>query len=232
MIVTLIVVCEVAFWVLLAAGLAVRYPLKMPRTGLALLLCEPLLELVLLAVTAIDLKNGAEPSWEHGLAALYIGFTVGYGHYTIGRLDAYAAHRFGTGPKPVKPPRYGYARARHEGVLWLRTLVAVAVAAALLQGAILYVGDGGATESLRSWQWSALRIAGIHGVIALTYTIWPKKGPEGKGGEGVEGSWDRGSQSGGSWDAGSEDARSQDRRSQDSRSRDPRSQDPSRTFTG
>ena len=49
----------------------------MPRSGLALLLCEPLLEVVLLVVTAIDLKNGAEPDWTHGLAALYIGFTVG-----------------------------------------------------------------------------------------------------------------------------------------------------------
>ncbi|WP_435856057.1 hypothetical protein [Streptomyces physcomitrii] len=232
MIVTLVVVCEVAFWVLLAAGLAVRYPLRMPRTGLALLLCEPLLELVLLAVTAIDLKNGAEPSWEHGLAALYIGFTVGYGHYTIGRLDAYAAHRFGTGPKPVKPPRYGYPRARHEGMLWLRTLVAVAVAAALLQGAILYVGEGGATEALRDWQWSALRIAGIHGVIALTYTIWPKKRPEGKGGEGAGGSRDAGSEDRRSQDSRSQDSRSEDSRSRDPRLQDPRPQDPSRTFTG
>lgn len=79
MIVTLIVVCEVGFWVLLAAGLATRYLLKMPRTGLALLLCEPLLEVLLLVVTAIDLKNGADPSWKHGLAALYIGYTVGHG---------------------------------------------------------------------------------------------------------------------------------------------------------
>lgn len=58
MIVTLIVICEVGFWVLLAAGLATRYLLKMPRAGMALLLCEPLLEVVLLVVTALDLKNG------------------------------------------------------------------------------------------------------------------------------------------------------------------------------
>ena len=46
---------------LLAAGLAFRYGLRMPRVGLALLLCEPLLELVLFTVTAVELRTGAEP---------------------------------------------------------------------------------------------------------------------------------------------------------------------------
>jgi hypothetical protein len=176
MIVALIIACEVGFWVLLAAGLAVRYLLKRRRTSVVLLLCEPLLEVVLFVVTAIDLKNGAEPTWEHGLAALYIGFTVAYGHCTIRRLDGHAAHRLAGAPPPPKPPRYGMARAGHEGKIWLRTLLAAAVACALLQAAIWYVGDG-STESLRAFQWAALRAAVIHGLIALTYLIWPKKGP-------------------------------------------------------
>ncbi|MFF4352706.1 hypothetical protein [Streptomyces sp. NPDC001530] len=176
MIVALIVACEVGFWVLLAAGLAVRYLLKWRRTSVALLLCEPLLEVVLFVVTAIDIKNGAEPSWEHGLAALYIGFTVAYGHYTIHWLDGHAAHRLAGGPRPTGPPRYGMARARHEGKIWLRTVLAAAVACVLLQAAIRYVGDGD-TESLRAFQWVALRAAVIHGLIALTYVLWPKKAP-------------------------------------------------------
>ncbi|MEU6229673.1 hypothetical protein [Streptomyces sp. NPDC047042] len=178
MIVALIIACEVGFWVLLALGLTVRYLLKWRRTSVVLLLCEPVLELVLFVATAIDLRNGAEPSWEHGLAALYIGFTVGYGHYTIRWLDGHAAHRLAGAPPPPKPPRHGMARARHEGRLWLRTVVMVAVACALLQAAIWYVGDGD-TSSLRSFQWTALRVAGIHGLIALTYAIWPKKAPAG-----------------------------------------------------
>ncbi|MEH0418477.1 hypothetical protein [Streptomyces sp. B21-083] len=180
MIVALIIACEVGFWVLLALGLTARYVLHWRRISVALLLCEPLLELVLFVVTAIDLRNGAEPGWEHGLAALYIGFTVGYGHYTIRWLDGHAAHRLAGGPPPPKPPRYGMARARHEGRLWLRTVVMAAVACALLQGAVWYVGHGD-TSSLRSTQWAALRMAGIHGLIALTYTIWPKKDPGGPG---------------------------------------------------
>ena len=181
MIVALIIACEVGFWVLLAAGLAVRYLLKWRRTSVALLLCEPVLELVLFVVTAVDLRNGAEPSWEHGLAALYIGFTVAYGHYTIRWLDGHAAHRLAGAPRPPKPPRYGLARARHEGRLWLRTVLMAAIACALLQAAIRYVGDGD-TSSLRGFQWVALRAAGLHGLIALTYLIWPKKRPEAESG--------------------------------------------------
>ncbi|MEU7060064.1 hypothetical protein [Streptomyces sp. NPDC046197] len=177
MIVGLIIACEVGFWVLLVTGLAVRYLLKWRRTSVLLLLCEPLLELVLFAVTAIDLRNGAKPGWEHGMAALYIGFTVAYGHRTIRWLDGHAAHRLTGAPRPAKPPEYGRARAKHEGRLWLRTLLASTVALALLQVAVWYVGDTAGAGPLRSWQWTALRIAGIHGLIALTYLLFPKKAP-------------------------------------------------------
>ncbi|MFF9484126.1 hypothetical protein [Streptomyces sp. NPDC014676] len=177
MIVALIAACEIGFWVLLAAGLACRYLLRMPRTGLALLLCEPLLEVVLLVATALDLKNGAEPNWTHGLAALYIGYTVGHGHRTVKWLDGHAAHRLGGAPKPLGPPRYGMARARHEAKVWLGTLTAAVVATALLQFAIWYVDDPGRVTSLESWRFTAWRIAGIHGLVALAYWIWPKKAP-------------------------------------------------------
>ncbi|MFJ7337374.1 hypothetical protein ACIQU3_19625 [Streptomyces sp. NPDC101110] len=180
MIVALIAACEIGFWVLLAAGLATRYLLKMPRTGLALLLCEPLLEVVLLIATALDLKNGADPNWTHGLAALYIGYTVGHGHRTVKWLDGHAAHRLGGAPPPPKPPRYGMARARHEGAVWLGTLTATVVATVLLQLAIWYVDDPSRVTSLESWRYVAWRTAGIHGLIALSYAIWPRRAPAGE----------------------------------------------------
>jgi hypothetical protein len=179
-IVALIAACEIGFWVLLAAGLACRYLLRMPRTGLALLLCEPLLEVVLLVATALDLKNGAEPNWTHGLAALYIGYTVGHGHRTVQWLDGHAAHRLGGAPPPRKPPQYGMGRARHEGRVWLGTLLGAAVATGLLQLAIWYVDDPGRVTSLESWRQVAWRAAGIHGLIALSYLIWPRKAPAGE----------------------------------------------------
>ncbi|MFI2414666.1 hypothetical protein [Streptomyces sp. NPDC018947] len=179
MVVALIIACEVGFWVLLALGLAARYLLKWRRTGVVLLLCEPLLELVLFAATAIDLRNGAEPSWQHGLAAVYIGWTVGYGPYTVRWLDGHAAHRLAGGPPPLGPPRHGMARARHEGGLWLRTVLGAAVACALLEGAVRYVGDAGDVSSLRAFQGVALRAVVVHGLIALTYVIWPRRRPAG-----------------------------------------------------
>ncbi|MGW1837254.1 hypothetical protein [Streptomyces sp. NPDC002067] len=184
MVVTLIVVCEVGFWVLLAAGLTLRYGLRMPRAGAAVLLLEPLLELALLTVTAIDLRGGATADWKHGLAAVYIGCTVAYGHYTIRWVDGHVAHRFGGAPRPVKPPRHGLARARHEGKLWLRTVVMGAVAAGLLQLALWYVGDGGDTSTLRGWQLTMARVVAIHGLIALSYLLWPKKAPAGEAPDG------------------------------------------------
>ncbi|HET9380758.1 MAG TPA: hypothetical protein VFP69_08000 [Streptomyces sp.] len=177
MIVALVVACEVAFWVLLVAGLTFRYGLRMPRTGLALLLCEPLLEVVLLVVTAVDLKNGGQPDWKHGLAAVYIGFTVGLGHATVRWADARVAHRFAGGPPPARPPKYGMARAAHEWRTAARWILASGVAIALLQAAAWYVGDDGDTGSLQTWQTRMLWVIGINLVVAASYTFFPKEKP-------------------------------------------------------
>ncbi|MGW0732836.1 hypothetical protein [Streptomyces sp. NPDC002851] len=175
MIVALIIACEVAFWVFLALGLSLRYLAKKPRAGAAVLLCEPLLEVVLLVVTVIDLRNGASPDWKHGLAALYIGYTAAHGHATVKWLDELFAHRFAGGPRPLK--RYGFDRAKYEWRVWLRSLGGAALALGLLQLAIWYVGDASRTESLVGWQGQTLKLLGIHGLIALGYTVFPSKPP-------------------------------------------------------
>ncbi|MFJ4968397.1 hypothetical protein [Streptomyces sp. NPDC088755] len=179
MIALLVVACEVAFWVLLAAGLALRYVARRPRLGAAVLLCEPLLEAVLLVVTAIDLKNGAEPDWKHGLAAVYIGFTVGLGRHTIRWVDARVAHRWFGGPPPVRPPKYGTARAVHEWRTAARWILAAVVALGLLQAAIRYVGPSGEISSLQGWQQKMVLVIGINLIIAAGYTLFPKRAPDG-----------------------------------------------------
>ncbi|MCX3064112.1 hypothetical protein [Streptomyces beihaiensis] len=176
MIVTLIVVCEVGFWVLLAAGLALRYWAKLPRASVAVLLCEPLLEVVLFLVTAVDLKNGAEPDWKHGLAAVYIGCSIALGHSTIKWFDVRVAHRFAGGPPP-STPKYGAARALHEWKVAARWVLASLIAIGLLQGAVWYVGGGGDTGSLVRWQQRMLFLIAINVVIALSYTLFPKRPP-------------------------------------------------------
>lgn len=177
MIVTLIIICEVGFWLLLAAGLSLRYLARMPRAGVAVLLCEPVLELVLLIVTAIDLRNGAEPDWKHGIAAVYIGFSVAYGHYMIRWADGHFAHRFNGAAPPVKAPRYGMARAVHEWKLAGRSVLGAAVAAALLQCAVWYVDGAGDVSSLQQWQAKMGIVVVISLIIAVSYTIWPKAEP-------------------------------------------------------
>ncbi|WAP58347.1 hypothetical protein [Streptomyces sp. S465] len=175
MVVALIVACEAGFWVLLAIGLALRYVAKKPKASTAVLLCEPLLELVLFVTTVIDLRNGAEPDGKHGLAAVYIGYSAALGHRTIRWVDARVAHRFFDGPPPVKPPKYGMARTVHEWKTAARWGLAAAIAIALLQGAIWYVGDDDRIGSLRDWQQRMLFLIGINLVIALSYTLFPKR---------------------------------------------------------
>jgi hypothetical protein len=181
-IVTLIIICEAGFWVLLAAALVLRYWAKMPRTSVAVLLCEPLLEVLLFVVTAIDLKNGAEPDWKHGLAAVYIGYSVALGHYTVKWVDVRVAHRFAGGPAPVKP-KYGAARAAYEWKNAARWVLAALIAMALLQGAVWYVDGEGDIGSLRVWQQRMLWLIGLVVAIAASYSLFPKKAPAGETGK-------------------------------------------------
>ncbi|SFD50295.1 hypothetical protein SAMN05421773_11760 [Streptomyces aidingensis] len=166
----------------LAAGLTVRYVLRRERAGRVLLYSLPLIDLLLLTATAVDLAHGAEPSAGHGLAALYLGFTVAYGHTVIAWADARFAYRFAGGPPPPGPPKYGLARARHEARLWLLTLGAVAIALPVLEGLILVTADSGGAdggaEVLRGWQARALVALVVHGLIALSYAVFPKQAPK------------------------------------------------------
>ncbi len=163
MIVAVIVACEVGFWVLLAAGLLARYGLRRPRLGAALLIGVPLVDLVLLAATVVDLRGGAVATAAHALAAVYIGFSVVFGHRTIRAVDARVAHRFAGGPAPSKPRR----GAAHEWAQWLRGLGAWAIACGLLAVAIVVVGDAGRTAELAGW------IEGLTVVVVVWLGIGP-----------------------------------------------------------
>ncbi|MFX4291732.1 hypothetical protein [Streptomyces bohaiensis] len=178
MIIALVVAAEIGFWLVLGAGLAARYLLHRPRAGAALLLCVPLIDVLLLTATAVDLARGAEPGPRHVLAALYLGFTVAYGHRLIRWADAHAAHRAGRGPRPAKPPARGRERIRLELVLWRQTVVAAALAAVVLQMLTVVAADGArADEALGNGQALAVRIAVVHGVIALSALWWARPRP-------------------------------------------------------
>ncbi|HET9423195.1 MAG TPA: hypothetical protein VFO49_18795, partial [Nocardioides sp.] len=107
MLLILIVACEVGFWLLLVAGLLARYALRRPRLGAALLLLTPLVDVVLLVATTIDLRRGAEASAVHALAAIYIGVSVAFGPAMVRWADVRMAHRLGVGPAPTPAPKRG-----------------------------------------------------------------------------------------------------------------------------
>jgi hypothetical protein len=158
----LIVVCEIGFWIVLTAGLAVRYGLRRRRLSLVLLLLSPLLDLVLLVVTAVDLMDGGRAGTVHGLAAGYLAGTVVWGHRILRWADQRVAHRFAGGPPPERPPKYGAARVRYEWVEWGRAVLFWALACALLGAITLVVGDPDRTDALIGWM----------GRYALVVVIW------------------------------------------------------------
>jgi hypothetical protein len=144
-----IVVCEIEFWVFLLAGLAARYLLRWKTVSTILLVCVPLVDLALLAATIVDLRGGAVAEAAHGLAAAYIGFSVAFGHSLVRWADAQFAFRFAGGPRPAKPPRGGWARARHEWQEFGKAVVAWGVSGLLLVGGIALVGETERTEALQ-----------------------------------------------------------------------------------
>ena len=171
-----IIACEVGFWVLLVGGLAARYLLRARRLSTALLVSVPLVDVVLLAISVLDLRRGGEATVAHGLAAVYIGVSLAFGHQMIDWADQRFAHRFAGGPAPVRPPRSGRAHAARERRQWGRHLLAYVTAAAVLGLFTLLVGDVTKTAPL----WVVMAPWGIGVVIdfvvSFSYTLSPRRG--------------------------------------------------------
>jgi hypothetical protein len=179
MVLAVIAACEIGFWVILGAGLVARYLLRMRRLGGVLLLCVPLVDVVLLVATVIDLRRGVEANFTHGLAAAYIGFSIAFGHSLVRWADQRFAHRFAGGPPPWKPPKGGWARARYEWREWFKGVAGWAVACGLLAGGIVLVDDRGRTEELNAWIWR-LTVALVVWLIVfpLWATLFPARAKE------------------------------------------------------
>ncbi|MDL4820661.1 hypothetical protein [Actinomadura opuntiae] len=175
MLVGVIAGCEIGFWVVLAAGLLARYPLRMRRTGAALLLCVPLVDLVLLAATVVDLRSGTTAGFPHGLAAAYLGYSVAFGHSMVRWADERFAHRFAGGPPPRRKPRYGRARIRYEWVEFGKAAIATAVGCGLLLAMIALVGDPDRTAALTGWLARLGLVLAVWSLWPITHTLWPAK---------------------------------------------------------
>lgn len=147
----LIIGCEIAFWVVLFVALCVRYLLKHAQLSKYLLWLLPVVDLALLAFTAMDLKSGTTAAFAHGLATAYVGFTVAFGSVMVAWADQKFAHRFAGGPAPAPNPKHGWPALRYELRLWVRCIAAWVIAVPLLFGLIYYVNDRARTVQLEAW---------------------------------------------------------------------------------
>jgi hypothetical protein len=172
---TFIVTAEILFWVFLAAGLAVRYLLRRRRLSAALLVGVPLIDLLLLITTTIELRDGGEADFTHGLAFAYIGFTVAFGHSIIRWADQRFAHRFAGGPEPWKPPKEGWENVRYEWREFGKAMIAWTISVGLLLAAILLIGDPDRTEALEWWIVRLSIVVGIWSLWPITATLDPRE---------------------------------------------------------
>jgi hypothetical protein len=175
MLLAIIVACEIGFWLVLGGGLVARYLLRRRVLSTILLVAAPLVDVVLLVATVIDLSRGAPAEFAHGLAAAYIGVSVAFGHSMIRWADQRFAHRFAGGPPPSRPPRHGRARTRYEWREFGKAALAWAISCGLLVAAIVIVGDAERTEGLQGWIARLTIVLAIWSLWPITHTIWPAK---------------------------------------------------------
>ena len=136
---------------MLALALAARYLLRRERLSRALLFSLPVVDLFLLAFTALDLRSGTPATFAHGLATAYVGFTVAFGSVAVRWADQRFAFRFADGPPPVKAPSLGWPAVRYEFELWFRSIVAWVIAIVLLLALIAYLDNEAVTARLQDW---------------------------------------------------------------------------------
>lgn len=167
MLLAVIAACEIGFWVLLVAGLAARYLLRLPKIGLVLLAGVPLVDVVMLVASVVDIQRGAEPSFKHSLAAIFIGVSVGFGHQTLKWADGWAAYRFAGGPRPVKPRKGTRAKAQKERQGWYRHVLAYGVGVGVMVALGLLSGQGYDALLGPAWTWTIVLV--IDGLVSFSY---------------------------------------------------------------
>jgi hypothetical protein len=182
-----IVACEVGLWVLLGLGMVLRYMARLRRTSTVVLAGIPLLDLVLVIATAIDLHSGAEVGFVHVLAGFYLGSSLAFGPALVRWADVRFAHRFASGPAPQKAPKHGPERVAHLMREWYRVLGTVAIASAVLVVLILFFAAPEDQAGLRWWIGRAWVVVGLWFVFGPLWesgksALSPQTQPEPVGG--------------------------------------------------
>lgn len=167
-----IVACEIGFWVFILLGLIVRYIFGKERLGLILLATTPVVDLILLLVTGIDMYRGAKATIAHSIAPIYIAISVVYGKDMIRWADE--RFRYYIKKQGDRPPRRaGIAYAKHSMKGSLKHILAYGIGAPMLLLMMWMVGEDKSQElfiTLKYWGIVVL----IDNAISITYFIWPR----------------------------------------------------------
>jgi hypothetical protein len=169
-VVALILACEIGLWVLLGLGLVARYLLRLRVLSTLLLAAIPLLDVVLVVAVTLDLLHGAEPRSVHGLAAVYLGFSVAFGPSIVRWADVRFAHRFAGGPPPVKPAKGTPERVAN---LWREWNVAAVITSVVLGGLVLFVAT---PEQSGPLTWWIGRVWVVVGIWLVAGPLWESGG--------------------------------------------------------
>ncbi|WP_042201623.1 hypothetical protein [Paenibacillus camerounensis] len=169
-----IVTVEILFWVVIIAGLTIRYIFKHPKLGLFFLALTPVLDLILLVIAGTDLSKGATATTAHAIAAVYISVSVVFGKSMIRWADErfrYYVTKQGT--PPLK--RTGMDHALHYFRSWLLHLLSFLLGAGILYGLIRWIDEPARTEALQGVLSIWTIVVGIDLLIAGSYFLWPRK---------------------------------------------------------
>ncbi len=172
-IVALILACEIGLWVLLGLGLVARYLLRLRTLSTLLLAAIPLLDVVLVIAVTLDLLRGAEPRAVHGLAGVYLGFSVAFGPSIVRWADVRFAHRFAGGPPPVKPAKGTPERMAYLWREWNRVVVAAVITSVVLGGLVLFVAT---PEQSGTLTWWIGRVWVVVGIWLVAGPLWESGG--------------------------------------------------------
>lgn len=168
-----IIACEVGFWIVILLGLITRYVFKKERLGLFFLALTPVIDLILLGVTSLDLYRGETATGVHALAAVYLGTSIAFGKSMIRWADEkflYYIRKQGT--KPIKKTGMDYAKHSLKGSF--QHLLAFIIGGGLLVLLIYFIDAPSRSEVLSGTLQLWGLILGIDFVISITYFVWPR----------------------------------------------------------
>lgn len=170
----MIVACEIGFWIVIVLGLFTRYVRKKDKLGLFFLALTPIIDLILLVITGLDLYWGATATIAHAIAAVYIGISIGFGKSMIKWADErFRYYVTKEGSKPIK--RYGMEFAKHYLKGWGRHLLSYLIGSGILAGLIFFINDSSRTEAFSRVLLLWTLVLGIDLIITISYFIWPRK---------------------------------------------------------